>query len=81
MIVKILGPGCTNCANLERVTREAIAELGLDATVEKVTDYPTIAGYGVMSTPGLVVDKKVVVSGRVPRAAEVKVLLTGAMSA
>jgi small redox-active disulfide protein 2 len=81
MIIKILGPGCTNCTNLERVTREAIADLGLDATVEKVTDYPTIAGYGVMSTPGLVVDEKVVVSGRVPRAAEVKTLLTGAMSA
>ena len=81
MIVKILGPGCTNCQNLERATREAIAELGLDATVEKVTDYPTIAGYGVMSTPGLVVDEKVVVSGRVPKAAEIKMLLTGAMSA
>ena len=81
MIVKILGPGCTNCQNLERATREAIAELGLDATVEKVTDYPTIAGYGVMSTPGLVVDEKVVVSGRVPKAAEIKMLLTGTMSA
>ncbi len=80
MIIKILGPGCTNCQNLERVTREAVAELGLDATVEKVTDYPTIAGYGVMSTPGLVVDEKVVVAGRVPWAAEVKVLLTGAAS-
>jgi small redox-active disulfide protein 2 len=81
VIIKILGPGCTNCAKLERATREVIAELGLDATVEKVTDYPTIAGYGVMSTPGLVVDEKVVVSGRVPRAAEIRVLLTGAMSA
>ena len=80
MIVKILGPGCTNCANLERVTREALAELGLDATVEKVTDYPTIAGYGVMSTPGLVIDEKVVISGRVPRTPEVKMLLTGAAS-
>jgi small redox-active disulfide protein 2 len=81
VIVKILGPGCTNCQNLERATREAIAELGLDATVEKVTDYATIAGYGVMSTPGLVVDEKVVVSGRVPKAAEIKMLLTGAVSA
>lgn len=81
MIIKILGPGCSNCQNLERVTREAVADLGLDATVEKVTDYPTIAGYGVMSTPGLVVDEKVVVSGRVPRAAEIRMLLTGARSA
>lgn len=80
MIVKILGPGCTNCANLERATREAIAELGLDATVEKVEDYPTILGYGVMSTPGLVVDDKVLVSGRVPKPAEIKQLLTTAMA-
>ena len=80
MIVKILGPGCTNCQKLERATREAIADLGLDATVEKVTDYPTIAGYGVMSTPGLVVDEKVVASGRVPRSAEIRMLLTAAMS-
>ncbi len=78
MIIKILGPGCSNCQNLERATREAVAELGLDASVEKVTDYPTIAAYGVMSTPGFVVDDKVVVSGRVARASEIKVLLTGA---
>ena len=78
MIVKILGPGCTNCKNLERVTREALAEVGLDAVVEKVEDYPTIMGYGIMSTPGLVVDEKVLVSGRVPRSAEVRELLIAA---
>jgi len=75
MIIKILGSGCANCVNLERVTREAVAALGVDATVEKVTDYPTILGYGVMSTPGLVVDEKVVLSGRVPTAAQVRELL------
>ena len=75
MIIKILGSGCANCVNLERVTREALAALGVDATVEKVTDYPTIAGYGVMSTPALVVDEKVVLSGRVPTAAQVRELL------
>lgn len=75
MIVKILGPGCRNCKNLERVTREALETLGLDAVVEKVTDYPTIVGYGVMSTPALVVDDQVVLSGRVPTAAEVRELL------
>ena len=58
MIIKILGPGCTNCKNLERATREALEQLHLDATVEKVQDYPSILGYGVMSTPGLVVDDK-----------------------
>jgi len=75
MIIKILGSGCTNCVNLERVTREAIADLGIDAQIEKVTDYPAIVGYGVMSTPGLVVDEKVVMSGRVPTAAKVRELL------
>ena len=65
MLVKILGSGCKNCVALEKAAREAIARLGLDAAVEKVTDYPTIAGYGVMSTPALVVNEEVVSTGRV----------------
>ena len=80
MIVKVLGPGCKNCVNLERVTRQAIDDLGLDATLEKVTDYPTIVSYAVMSTPALVVDEKLVSSGRVPSAAEVRRLLTAAVA-
>jgi hypothetical protein len=60
------------------VTRDAIGQLELDATVEKVTDFPTIVGYGVMSTPALVVNEKVVVSGRVPTTAEVRDLLAAA---
>ena len=75
MIIKILGPGCTNCVNLERVTRQAVADLGIEAEIEKVTDYAAIAGYGIMSTPGLVVDEQVVLSGRVPTAAKVRELL------
>ena len=75
MIIKILGSGCTNCVNLERVTRQAVADLGIDAQFEKVTDYPGIIGYGVISTPGLVVDEKVVLSGRVPTVAKVRDLL------
>ena len=75
MRIKVLGPGCTNCVNLERVTRQAVADLGLEATVEKVTDYPTIVGYGVMSTPALVVDDRLVLSGRVPTVTAVRELL------
>lgn len=75
MIIKVLGPGCANCKNLEKVTREAVAALGMQATIEKVTDYADIAAYGVMSTPGLVVDDKVLVSGRVPTVAQVRELL------
>lgn len=78
MIIKVLGPGCNNCKNLERVTREAVDGLGLDATIEKVEDYPTIVGYGVMSTPALVVDEQVVLSGRVPKVNEVRELLAPA---
>ena len=75
MIIKILGPGCANCVNLEKAAKQAASELGIEATFEKVTDYPAIMGYGVMSTPGLVVDEKVVLSGRVPTAAKVRELL------
>jgi len=81
MIIKVLGPGCKNCANLERVARQAADEMGIEATIEKVTDFPTIVGYGVMSTPGLVVDERLVVSGRVPTVRAVKELLAGAHTA
>ena len=80
MHIKILGPGCANCTRLEQVTREALDALGLEATVEKVTDYGDILSYNIMSTPGLVVDEKVIVSGRVPSARQVKDLLTPLMS-
>ena len=76
MNIKILGSGCANCQNLERAARQAVEELGLEATFEKVTDYADIASYGIMRTPGLVVDEEVVLSGRVPTAGQVKELLT-----
>lgn len=75
MIVKILGPGCANCHALEKNTRQALTDLGLEATVETVSDYGLIAGYGVMRTPGLVVDEEVLASGRVPKPAEIAKLL------
>ena len=76
MLIKVLGPGCKNCAALEKVTREAVETLRLEATVQKVTDYPSIVAYGVMATPALVVDERVVISGRVPTVREVGDLLT-----
>ena len=75
MNIKILGPGCRNCVALERATREAVGSLSLDAEIVKVTDDAAIAGYGVMSTPGLVVDEEVVLYGRVPTAAHVREIL------
>ena len=78
MEIKVLGPGCANCKTLETRTREALAALGLTATVAKVVDYPAIMAFGVMSTPGLVVDGRVVVSGRVPSTDELKRILAAA---
>lgn len=75
MIIKILGPGCKNCHNLEKNTRTALADSGIEATVEQVTDYGAIAGYGILKTPGLVVDEEVLVSGRVPKPSEIAELL------
>lgn len=73
--VKVLGSGCAKCNALEAATKEALAELGMDTSVEHVTDFAQIAAYGVMSTPALVVDGKVVVYGKVPTKNEVLALL------
>ncbi len=78
MDIKILGTGCAKCQKLEHLTREAIASLGLDASVEKVTDPGEIAAWGVMATPALVVDDRVVAVGRVPNEADLTKMLTGA---
>lgn len=66
MEIKVLGPGCMNCKTLEKRTYEALAELGKSATVTKVEEYAEIASFGIASTPGLVIDGEVVLSGRVP---------------
>ncbi|MCL5047058.1 MAG: thioredoxin family protein [Actinobacteria bacterium] len=76
MNIKILGPGCNNCIKLERLVREAVAELGLEASIDKITDFSAILSYGVMRTPGLVVDEEVKVSGRVPDKSEIVTILT-----
>jgi len=72
MIIKVLGSGCANCKKLEENTKKAVEELGIDATIEKVTDFKLIMAYGVMKTPALVVDEKVKIMGRVPSAEEIK---------
>lgn len=75
MIIKILGSGCPNCQRLEANTKAALKDLGLEADVVKVTDYGAIAAYGIMRTPGLVFDEKVVSYGKVLNVEEVKALL------
>ena len=65
MKIKILGSGCANCVTLAENTKKALAESGTEAEIEKVTDFAEIAKYGVMSTPGLVIDEKVVSYGKV----------------
>jgi small redox-active disulfide protein 2 len=77
MEIKILGSGCAKCASLEAAAREAAQELGVEADFEEVTDPGEIASWGVMSTPALVVDDEVLLSGRVPSAEEVRQLLAG----
>lgn len=69
--VEVLGPGCHNCQMLERAAHEAVAMAGVEAEVIHVTDYRTIASYGVMHTPALVIDGKVVSAGRVPLAGDI----------
>lgn len=75
MEIKVLGTGCAKCKQLEKTVRAAVDELGLDATVEKVTEFTDIMEYGLMSTPGLVVDGEVRLAGRLPKLAEVKSIL------
>ncbi|MDL2225027.1 thioredoxin family protein [Eubacteriales bacterium OttesenSCG-928-M02] len=75
MDLKILGSGCKKCNILEANTKTALTRLGLDATVTHVTDFAEIAAYGVMTTPALVIGKKVVSAGKVLKADEVAALL------
>jgi len=75
MEIKILGSGCKKCNELEDNVKNAVAELGLDANITKVTDYKEIAKYGVMTTPALVIDEKVVSKGKVLKKNEVEELL------
>lgn len=77
--VKVLGSGCAKCGALEKAAREAMEELGLEPVIDHVTDFTHIAAYGVMTTPALVVDGKVVSCGKVLKKEEAKELIRKAM--
>ena len=79
MNIKILGPGCPNCKRLEVNTRQAVKQLGMPAHIEKVEDITDIMAYGVMTTPALVVDDQVILTGRVPLVPEITTLLTNTL--
>ena len=78
MIIKVLGKGCAKCNLLEKNTIDAVAELGIDATIEHVTDINKIMEYPILQTPGLVIDENLVVSGKVATREEVKEYLVKA---
>jgi small redox-active disulfide protein 2 len=71
MEIKVLGPGCSRCSLVEKLVKEAVAEAGVLASVAKVTDVKEIAGYGVFSTPAVVVDGKVKAVGKIPKKEEI----------
>ncbi len=78
--IKVLGPGCANCVKVADVAHKAIASLGAEASVEKVTDFAEIRKYKIFATPGLVMNEKVVCAGRIPTLPEVTTWLTNVMT-
>ena len=75
MEIKVLGPGCPKCKSLEKAVINAVAELNITADISKVEDIMDIMGYGIMQTPGLVINNKVIFSGRIPSMSELKTIL------
>jgi len=80
MKIKILGPGCARCDQLEKITKEVVKELGIDVSLEHVKDVKKIMEYPILHTPGLVLNEELVCSGRVPTKAEVTTYITTALS-
>jgi len=72
MEIRVLGPGCARCLEVEKRTRNALAELDVPADLQKVTDLKDIMGYGIMGTPGLVINGQVKCAARIPSTAEIK---------
>lgn len=81
LTIKVLGSGCANCKKLEALARQVVDQLGVEAEIIKVTEYPDIMAYNIMSTPGLVINEKVVSSGRIPSAAEITTFVTNTLEA
>ena len=79
LTIKVLGSGCANCKRLEQIARKVISDMSVEADVIKVTDYNDIMSYNILSTPGLVIDEKVVSSGRIPTPAEVTTWVASAL--
>jgi small redox-active disulfide protein 2 len=78
LMIKVLGPGCDNCKMVEAIARQAVVHMGMDAYVEKVTDYNEMRKYPILATPGLVINEKLVCAGRIPNEAEVTTWLVDA---
>lgn len=81
LVIKVLGSGCANCKRVEQIAHKVVEDMSLQAEIVKVTDYKDIMAYNVMSTPGLVVNEKVVSTGRIPTPAEVTTWLANALEA
>jgi small redox-active disulfide protein 2 len=81
LTIKVLGSGCANCKRLEAVAHQVVDQMGVQAEIIKVTEYPDIMAYNIMSTPGLVINEKVVSTGRIPSPAEVTAFVTKALMA
>ena len=79
LTIKVLGSGCANCKRLEQIARQIVTDMQIEAQIVKVTEYPDIMKYPILSTPGLVVNEKLVSSGRIPTPAEVTTWLTDAL--